>query len=591
MWKCIRNLLPSKNESLPYTFSIDNQLCSNDFVIANAFNDYFINSVINLNDKDMNCIINNEEPFICSHSFDFTPVDDNFVIELISNLDESKATGADDISIRLLKEGNPSIVPWITQFINFSFSTGVYPNDWKHGKICPLFKKGDRNICTNYRPISILSAASKLIERVAHKQLYHYVVKNGLLNKTQFGFRPGHSTGAALGSMVDEWLHSIDIGRIIAALYVDLKQAFDTVDPSIMLLKLKRKGVGDLALQWFKSYLTNRTQQVAVRGTMSNKNDLSLGVPQGSILGPLLFLLYIDDMVNVISHGKVTMYADDTTLYVSGTSLNDIQFKLQEDLIALKNWIQDNRLHLNVGKTKLMILGSKQRLRSLNNDTIYIEYDGNPIERCSSIKCLGVIIDENLLFHDHVDSVCKKVFAGLAVLRRIKPFIDDYTLKLLYMCIVQSQIDYCCEIWGNRLNMHTERITKLQKRAARLILNCNMYTSSKGLFLRLKWLPFKQRVQYFRCLFVYKCINNISSDFYSDVFKPVSEIHQINTRSSSNNNLAVPKCHTEYYTHALCCSGSILWNKLPVEIRQKRSIESFKKMLKQYYCTLAFEEQ
>ena len=410
------------------------------------------------------------------------------------------------------------------------------------------------------------------------------------MNKAQFGFRPGHSTGAALGSMTDDWLHSIDLGRIIGALYLDLKRAFDTVNPSVMLFKLKIKGVSDLALKWFNSYLTNRKQHVEVRGTDSNMNNLSLGVPQGSILGPLLFLIYIDDIVKVIRNGKVIMYADDTTLHVSGTSLHDIQLKLQEDLNEISKWIKDNRLQLNVDKTKLMIIGSKQRLRSCRDEPIYIEYEGKPIERCISTKCLGIIIDENLLWHDHVDSICKKVFAGLAVLRRIRPFIDDNSLKLLYMSLVQSQMDYCCEIWGNRFNTHTERITKLQKRAARLILKCNMFTSSKEMFLQLKWLPFYQRVQYFRCIFVFKCINNLSSEFFKDIFKPVSEMHDRHTRSSSNNNLAIPKCHTEYYKHALCYSGSVLWNELPVEIRQRRSVHSFKIMLKQYLHTLAFSE-
>lgn len=237
-----------------------------------------------------------------------------------------------------------------------------------------------------------------------------------------------------------------------------------------------------------------------------------------------------------------------------------------------------------------MLIGSKQRLRSSNAESIHIFYDGKEIERCTSIKCLGIIIDENLLWHDQVKSVCKKVFAGLALLKRIGQFVNDNTLKLLYLCIVQSQMDYCCEVWGNRFNMHTERITKLQKRAARLILNCNMYTSSKEMFLRLNWLPFYQRVQYFRCLFVYKCINNISSDFYVDVFKPISEIHDRNTRFSSNNNLAIPKCRTEYYSHSLRCSGSILWNRLSNECRQACSLDSFKLSLKKFLFLLHFQK-
>ena len=152
---------------------------------------------MSLSNNDRQSIIDNVQSTACTHSFDFTPVNEDYVEKIISNLDESKATGADDISIRLLREGNQNIAPWITQFINLSFSLGVYPDEWKHAKITPLHKKGDRNLCANYRPISILHAASKVIERIAHKQLHDYVIKYGLLNKVQFGFRPGHSTGAA----------------------------------------------------------------------------------------------------------------------------------------------------------------------------------------------------------------------------------------------------------------------------------------------------------------------------------------------------------------------------------------------------------
>ena len=175
-----------------------------------------------------------------------------------------------------------------------------------------------------YRPIAILPVVSKLIEKVAHKQLYAFLSTHNILSKSQFGPRPGHSTSAAIGSLTDDWLRSIDIGQIIGAIYIDLKRAFDTVDTKVMSTKLCRIGCSDRVIMWFISYLNNRKQRVAVRGTLSDEHSVSLGVPQGSVLGPLLFLIYIDDLVQALKHCSITMYADDTTLYVHSTSLLDI---------------------------------------------------------------------------------------------------------------------------------------------------------------------------------------------------------------------------------------------------------------------------
>ena len=288
-------------------------------------------------------------------------------------------------------------------------------------------------------------------------------------------------------------------------------------------------------------------------------------------------------MLNVLNHGNIVMYADDTTLYVSASTILEVQTKLQSDFNAIGKWIRINKLYLNVEKTKFMIIGSKKRLNLYKNISFFIKYENIDIEKCSSFKCLGIIIDENLLWYNHVDHICRKIFAGLAMLRRVKPFVDEASLKLLYICLIQSQMDYCCEIWGNRFLGQTDKLTKLQKRAARLILNCNMYTSSNELFTRLKWMPFKKRVEYFRCIFVFKCLHNLSADCFQNAFNEISKAHNINTRQSANHDLVIDKCRTEYYKSSLCYDGSILWNNLPQGIKLISNLNSFKLSLKKHF--------
>ena len=271
MWKCLKSLLPSKGSSLPSILYDNDMVFDNDNDIANAFNDYFIRINANFQqemratdmpegdgryislDRSSNCV------------FNFVPVEEGFVEKLISKLDMNKATGSDDIDAIFLIRSKAFILSSITRLINMSFASGVFPNDWKYAKVFPLFKKGDINFVGNFRPISILPAVSKLIERIVHQQLYDYLVNNSILSKSQFGFRPGHSTASALGCLTDSWLKSIDKGQIVGALFIDLRRAFDTVDTSILLNKLKNIGLSNLSLAWFESYLNNRKQYVAIK--------------------------------------------------------------------------------------------------------------------------------------------------------------------------------------------------------------------------------------------------------------------------------------------------------------------------------------
>ena len=385
-------------------------------------------------------------------------------------------------------------------------------------------------------------------------------------------------TRTALASMTHPWHCAIDIGQIVCAIYLDLKRAFDLVEIYILLCKLRAVGCSENALRWFKSYLCNRSQKVSFNNAFSETRNTFAGVPQGSILGPLLFLVMINDLPSVLKHCNFTMYADDTTVYLCGVNQQELQWKVQEDLDIIGEWLKNNKLSLNIDKTNFMILGTKQRViaHDKGDNPISFKFNGNTLSRVRSTKCLGVIIDESLSWHEHVDHVCKKVISSLSMLRRIRPFLGVKDLSLLYNCLIQSQLDYCCEVWGSRYDVHINRLEILQKRAARMILNANFYTPSVDLFKRLNWLPCHKRVIYFRCVFIHKCIHNISSDYFKGTFLDVSLIHSFNTRHSISGNLVLPKCNTEYFKKSFIYSAITEWNSLPTAIKVTDSVFSFK---------------
>ena len=569
----------------------DNVLISNKD-ISNGFNMHFANVATKLID-DCDDKGNADNSYVASNvsnprsRLDLPSVTPEFVDKEIRNMSTSKATGLDNVSCKILKLGRPAIVSSLTYLINFSLSNGVFPSAWKEAKVFPLHKGGDVDSTNNYRPISILPVVSKIIERAVHNHVYSYVTQNCILNVHQSGFRPKYSTETALVDMVDDWLLNINSGQMTGVAFIDLRKAFDTVNHEILIDKLRVIGASSITLKWFKSYLSNRIQRVSYNEVVSDALPISTGVPQGSILGPLLFLIFINDMPNVIKHGKISMYADDTTLYVSDKDVNVISKKLTEDIRAITTWLRMNKLFLNIDKTNIMLVGSSSRLRSVQDDEFTVMVNGLKLDRVRKAKCLGVVIDDELLWHKQVNGVTQKLFCKIALLRQLSSFLDSSTMNILYKSLVQPHFDYCSVIWFGRFIEDVHKLNVLQKRCARIILGVNSLTSSTVMFPKLGWKVLQDRCDYFKSLLMFKALNNLAPAYLCNKFKYVSEKHNVNTRQAAAGLLALPTrtnkrgSDTDYFKSSFCYSAVEVWNKVNYEVRNSTNVQNFKYLYRQ----------
>ena len=290
--------------------------------------------------------------------FQMTEVDEKFVLQQLLSLKTNKAIGLDKISSQLLKNSAHTIAPSVTKLLNLSIRTGEFPRPWKCSRITALFKSGNRTSASNYRPISILPTLSKILEKAVYSQLYHYLTTNDLLTKKQFGFRKGFSTESALTTFADEVLLNKEQGKLCGAVFLDLIKAFDTVDHGILLSKLFSIGLSGNYLQWFRSYVTERKERTSCENEFSSELLVTHGVPQGSIIGPLLFAIYINESC------CASLYADNTVIYCYGSSSQELSEKLNHDLLSVAKWLNVHKLTLNLKKTKCMLIGSNRKLES-----------------------------------------------------------------------------------------------------------------------------------------------------------------------------------------------------------------------------------
>ena len=592
MWKTLKLISSSKKDSQIKLELNGEEVCDAE-EIAHQFNDYFVNSVDSLfnpinfdfcessgdiDQSENREAVGNVPPDI---SFDLPVVSDEFVINEIHRMPVKKATGPDDVSIKLLKHAcnAPNVIQSLTHILNLSLDQGEFLDNWKIARVQPIYKAGNKLSVENYRPVSLLSIPSKLLEKAVNISFQEYLIENKILSDRQFGFRANHSCETASLCMVDQWSQNVDHGYVNGVAFIDMRKAFDAVNHTILLLKLKIVGCTDRSLRWFTSYLKGRSQFVSIKGKRSSTRAIHYGVPQGSVLAPLLFSLFINDLPRSIQNGEMFLFADDATLSVRGRSMNEIQTKLNQALDEVYTWTQKNKLLLNTNKTKVMVVGSRQKLQTLNSTRLQIQIKSTPIERVSRYKCLGIVIDDNLQFTKHVDKVALQMKQKLGILRRLKGTFNTHYLSLLYWGYILPHALYCCNVWANRSQQNYDVINKLHKRAAYIIAGCSWETPSEQVLTQLNWPTLQKLYSKAMACMTFKCVHHLAPSLLSVKFVLHDDVAQRITRNSHQLKLEPPRCNTEFYRRSFVCSAVSYWNNLPIETRCSPNLESFKSKL------------
>ena len=587
LWKYIHELNPKDNIGFPTQLQHDNEIISDPSDITECLNQHFTGCAKSIKTHKPVSVLKPLENFLndkfqsSTEMFTINEISHDDVLLSLKKLNIRKGTGLDGLGPKLLKLSANVIYKPITHIINTSIRTNVFPSILKKARITPLFKNGERENPNNYRPISVLPTISKLIERHVAKQLNTYLKHHDILYQTQSGFRENHSCHTALTKIIDTWLTELDKGNMVGSIFLDMRKAFDLVDHKILLEKLCLYNFSTYSLKWITSYLNDRTQQVQIKNNISKPELIQFGVPQGSILGPILFLLYINDLPLYTTSTQVDMYADDATFYASGTNSACINVQLQSDMENIKKWCHDNGMYINLDKTTTMLIGTVNKLSNQSDIQVYV--DDKKLTNVSQQKLLGVHIDNNLAWNTHIEKLCKCLASKISLLQRLKKFLPLQARKLFYVSYIMPVMDYCCTVWGSTTQKNINCIIKLQKRAARIILNADFTTPSRELFITLDWLPFDKKIMYHKCVLVYKAINNQTPSYISNMLTPVNTINNNHTlRSATNHNLLLPKPRLNTLKRTFTYSGPEVWNKLPVDIKTASSLYVFKEKCHQY---------
>lgn len=577
-WKLINKIVPNK------THKNMDQLFDNTKEKAKEFNDHFANIGKTTYDKALNTLHGAQGSVLHTHTVTSTntelfrpkPVDITTVILAIKELNNSNSVGSDDISLKFLKDVLYIITPYITCIINTSIVTGVFPEAWKHAIVVPVFKNGDANNVSNYRPISLLPIVSKILEKIISTQLTRYLEDNDLLSNCQHGFRPRLSTETALSVITDAIYNNMDQRRISLLTLCDLSKAFDSVNHTVLLDKCTKLNIDSF---WLESYLTSRTQSVRLNKTISPKSNINYGVPQGSMLGPILFNIFVNDLCDYVKDCILIQYADDTQFLHTG-NVNDLGClitKTEQTLKCIKTYFLSNGLMLNSSKTQCIFIGNRQLLSHIPIETV-ITIDGNSITPCKDIKNLGVHFDQHMLFNKHIEEISKKVIGTLMFLRRISDNLDKPSRIIAVQSLVLSILNYCILIWGTTNSTQVAKIQKLQNFAAKVANGgAKKYDHVTPILNDLGWLRMTQKHELDICTTTFK----ILTGFYPTWFKTFSTVRDTigHNKTRQRNNLYVPKTKTLTGERSLEISGPSLWNKLPPHVTKSATLTTFKKRL------------
>lgn len=579
LWKQINSIFGKSSKSDTITLLDNGFRVSDNQKICQIFNNYFSNIGHELaNNIQVNTTI---DPLSCiqrvSSSIFLTPASASEVTLLINGLVRKKGGGPDNISADVVKNNSVSFSRILAEVFNKILETGSYPQCLKIARVVPVFKSGDASDVNNYRPISTLSTFNKIIEKLLINRLIPFLNQHSVFYKFQYGFRQGSSTETAISELLDDVIKGIDCKQVVGALFLDLRKAFDTINHSILLRKLEAYGIRGVANEVIQSYLTNRMQFVSIGDTVSSSKPITIGVPQGSNIGPLLFLLYINDLCKLPLKGVPRLFADDTALFYSRPDAQTVVEEINDDLKILSNYLASNMLSLNVSKTKYMIFRSPRKLIDRHSSVVLNSYC---IEEVSSFKYLGLLLDTTLSWTIHIQHVERKVSSLCGILRKVSNFVPRSVLLKFYFAHIHSTFNYLIVAWGRACKSHLRKLQTLQNRCLKTIFKKPFLYPSIQLYSDPchNILPINALCELQTAIFVHDMLHK--SGFHHNVRMPRVQ-HGYQTRRA--NNLLQSRASTTLGQKRISIIGPLKYNQLPDGIKQIINRRTFKVKLKQHY--------
>ena len=523
-----------------------------------------------------------EFQYLTDSRLNFMQFNESDVLKVLKNLNTAKANGPDGISNTLLKNTAESIAPPLCQLFNRSLATGQFPNNWKKANVSPVFKKNDRQDVRNYRPISLLPNIGKVLERLVFTKLYTYCKENNLLTWRNSGYKPFDSTVNQLIFLTHKIYEALEKGNDVCFVSLDASAAFDRVWHKGLIFKLKRFGICGIFLEWIKDYLKNRKQRVVIDGFIGEWINILCGVPQGSILGPLLFLIYIDDIIEDIKC-EILLFADDTSLLEPITDPTLSIAKVNSDLNVLSAWAAQWLVMFNPTKTKYIIFSKKYERPQYGN--LFLE--NKQIEKVEHHKQLGIIFNSRLTWEEHVTEKCEDAGKRLSVIKRLPETISPYTKLHIYTSFVRPVLEYGSSLFDNLSCEQSQQLEGIQRQAAISITRAYSHTSNERLLSELGLTSLKTRRTKAKLNLFHKIYHGQAPDYLKSLIpKKVAPQNQYNLRQPQNIHL--PKITKNYFLKSFIPSTIRLWNNLPSHMKEITEVETFKNHVNEYFHDMKF---
>lgn len=593
MWKTLKELIrgePMEDRAIEdIDFEIlDERLLGN---TADKFNMYYIesiNSIINSIQQDTPDSPNRRRILIgggilnerCMENFRRIQIEE--LEKIVMDLPNKKGTD-EGITSEILKTTFSAIKNEFVDLINRSLEEGICPESWKTSTIIPIPKVGKPKKASHYRPINMLPLYEKVLELVVKNQIEKYLEENSIITEHQSGFRKKYSCETAVQTVLDEWKLNISEGRMVGVIFMDLKRAFETVDRKLLVEKLYQYGIRGKVLEWIRSYLSDRKQKVRFNKDWSESILTKYGVPQGSVLGPLLFIVYINDIVNVCpEESTIKMFADDTLIYVTGESSAEIENKINISLEIVEKWMNRNKLKMNAEKTKYMIIRSVRK--ELKGNIVLKCMDGTELQRVQMMKYLGIMIDDKLRFKDHCEYMLKKIGKKTSFLNRIGQYVSIYTRCVIYKTIIAPHFEYCATLLMDMGQTEVNKLQIAQNRAMRVILQCSRYTKVEDMLRAVQFMSVKQRLHYNVCVFIFKAAKNLLPKAFRNRLQVVGTQSGRVTRQAGD--IAIQFRQRTSAQRNVFYEGIKMYNALPDVVKGCEKLEQFKRMLKEYVMSV-----